>query len=121
VATFSSTALAASTLYGYRLRAYNAAGASAYSNTASATIQRPAFSIVLATSGYKENRLHKARLTWSCATTPGEDIYRNGQKVATVGDTGIYGPNQSLRLGDLHPPGLRGGEQQLFRTGNTVF
>jgi hypothetical protein len=40
VTKFNSTGLAASTLYEYRVRAYNAAGASAYSNTASATTQK---------------------------------------------------------------------------------
>ncbi|MGA1979975.1 MAG: glycoside hydrolase family 9 protein [Sedimentisphaerales bacterium] len=39
VTTYSSTGLAASTRYYYRVRAYNSAGNSAYSNTANATTQ----------------------------------------------------------------------------------
>jgi serine protease len=41
VQTYSNTGLAASTSYGYRVRAYNANGNSGYSNTASATTQAP--------------------------------------------------------------------------------
>ena len=47
ITTYQNTGLAASTIYYYRVRAYNATGSSTYSNTANATSQASASSIVL--------------------------------------------------------------------------
>jgi beta-lactamase superfamily II metal-dependent hydrolase/transcriptional regulator CtsR len=90
VTAYSSTGLAANSTYEYRVRAFNDAGSSAYSNTASATTQSPPPAITLTTHGYKDKGLHKALLNWSGATSARVDVYRNGVKIATVNNSGSY-------------------------------
>ena len=73
VRTYSATGLAASTSYTFRVRAYNANGDSAYSNTAGATTQAAAtIPPVPVISGTASRRL--ATLTWTNVT--GEAGYR---------------------------------------------
>ena len=64
-------------------------------NSASAgvTLSEPApppAGIVLIASGYKVKGANKADLAWLGATSPTVDVFRNGAKIATVGNTGLY-------------------------------
>jgi fibronectin type 3 domain-containing protein len=77
-----SSGLNANTGYTYRVRASNAGGDSAYSNTASATTQA-APAISLTASGYKVRGLQKADLSWGGATGS-VDVYRDGSKITTT-------------------------------------
>ncbi len=73
VRTYSATGLVASTAYTFRVRAYNANGDSAYSNTATATTQAaPAIPAVPVLSGTASRRL--ATLNWT--NVAGETGYR---------------------------------------------
>jgi hypothetical protein len=77
VTAFQNTGLSASTSYSYRVRAFNAGGNSAYSNTATATTAAGnGGSIALSVIGYKiQGRMH-ADLSWSPTTTAEIDIWR---------------------------------------------
>jgi PKD repeat protein/murein DD-endopeptidase MepM/ murein hydrolase activator NlpD len=80
---YTDTGLDADTGYDYRIRAWNAAGASAWSNIATgATTVAPA--ITLTASGYRVKGKHVVDLEWSGATSPAVDIVRDGDVKATV-------------------------------------
>lgn len=87
--SYSDQGLSANTAYTYRVRAYNAGGASGYSNSASATTLA-AGSIQLSATGYKVQGLQKADLSWSGATSASVEVKRNGAVIATVTNTGAY-------------------------------
>ncbi len=86
---YSDTGLIPGTTYLYRVRAYNAAGHSAYSNTASATTPAGA-GIVLEAFGYTQGQKQVVNLTWTGAATANVDLYRNGEYVDTLPNNGSY-------------------------------
>ena len=53
----------------------------------------PGDDIVLSATGYKVKGRQHADLTWSGATSTNVDIYRDGNKIATVSNTGSYTDN----------------------------
>jgi hypothetical protein len=77
VTSFQNTGLSAGTSYSYRVRAYNAGGNSAYSNTASATTEASSGDgITLTVSGYKVQGRMRADLSWAPVVTSHIDIWR---------------------------------------------
>jgi hypothetical protein len=97
--SFANTGLTASMTYRYRVRAYNGAGNSSYSNTADATTAAAAAGITLDASGYKVQGLQKADLTWSGASGSNVDVYRNNTKIATPENSGSWTDNINQRGG----------------------
>jgi hypothetical protein len=81
VTTFSDNGLAAESTYYYRVSAYNGAGASAYSDEASATTD-PGGAVTLSASGYKRKGVQHVDLSWQ--DLQNVDVYRDGSLVATV-------------------------------------
>jgi PKD repeat protein len=55
--------------------------------------------ITLTANGYKVRGLQKADLTWSGATSPNVDIYRNNALIATTENDGFYTDNINNRGG----------------------
>jgi hypothetical protein len=106
---FANTGLAASTAYRYRVRAYNGAGNSSYSNTADATTAAAAAGITLWASGYKVQGLQKVDLSWSGAGGSDVDVYRDDVKIVTLADTGSWTDNIDVR----------GGGSYVYRVCNT--
>lgn len=90
-----------STLYYYRIRAFNASGNSDWSATASATTDAgpPPADITLTLSGSKSRGKHVIDLTWSGTTKTNVDIFRDGDPPVTVTDTGSYTDNTGNRGG----------------------
>jgi chitodextrinase len=98
IASFSDTGLSASTAYGYRIKAYDAAGnVSGYSSAASATtlsnadVSAPTVPTNLTGQVVSQTQIN---LSWSASTDPvvsgqitsglaGYKIYRNGSQIAT--------------------------------------
>jgi hypothetical protein len=78
--SYNDTGLAGATTYEYRVRSFNAAGNSAWTQTASATTGAPPPppDIALNLSGYKDKGKHVVNLTWSGAMGSSVDIYRDG-------------------------------------------
>jgi hypothetical protein len=73
--------------HSYRIRAFNASGASALSNIATATTPN---GISLQSLGYKVKGVINVDLTWSAATSTNVDIYRNGIYLTTVPNSGSF-------------------------------
>ncbi|MGI8774881.1 MAG: S8 family serine peptidase [Actinomycetota bacterium] len=86
--SYSSTGLSSATTYHYRVRAYNAGGDSAYSNTASATTQseQTATIALTATKGAKSRGVTPIDLSWSGANGS-VNVFRDGSIIATVSGT----------------------------------
>lgn len=89
VTTYTDGGLTPETTWYYRVRAHNAGGYSAYSNTASATTD-PSAAITLTGLGYKIKGAATVDLEWSGATSANVDIYRNGRLFATSPNNGAY-------------------------------
>jgi len=89
VKVFTDTGRSPDTTYWYRAYAFNGAGNSLYSNTDSAaTDAGPVITLTL--NGYKIKGKHTIDLSWSGTTLPDVDIYRDGELLETVSDTGSY-------------------------------
>ncbi len=102
---YTDTGLEPDTAYDYRIRAWNAAGASAWSNIASGATT-PAPAITLTATGYREKGRHVVDLEWSGASSPSVDIVRDGSVVETVPSTpGAYTDNI----------GAKGGATYIYR------
>jgi beta-lactamase superfamily II metal-dependent hydrolase len=95
--TFSNTGLAPSTIYEYRVRAFNEGGNSSYSNIASATTPSAPLALTLSVVGFKDKGFHKADLTWGGTIAQRVDIYRDGERIATVDNTGHFRDNINNR------------------------
>jgi hypothetical protein len=87
--TYSATGLTASKKYYFRVRAYNSAGSSAYSNTASATTKAAADTQApTAPTGLKlqSKTSSSASIIWTASTdnvgVTGYHVYRNGSKIS---------------------------------------
>jgi VCBS repeat-containing protein len=87
VTSYSDTTVSPDITYFYRVRAYNGSGVSSYSNIASAT---PPVGFSLTALGYKVKGEQTADLTWSGASSEQVDIFRDGNWIATVDNTGTY-------------------------------
>jgi titin len=97
---YTDNGLDSGTTYWYRVNAFNAAGASGYSNTDSATTDAgPAINLSL--SGYKIKGKHNIDLDWSGTPGPHVDIFRDGGglPLETVSDTGAYTDSTNNRGG----------------------
>lgn len=106
VTSYANTGLAASTAYSYRVRAYNAGGNSAYSNTASATTQSggggspPAAPSGLSATAVSSNQVNLA-WTDNASTETGFSIERstdgvNFAQIATTGANTTSYPDTGL-------------------------
>lgn len=94
----TDTGLDDDTAYDYRIRARNAAGVSAWSNTATgATDVAPA--IALSANGYKIKGKHTVDLDWSGAGSANVDIERDGGVVDTVPNSGVHTDAMSSKGG----------------------
>ncbi|MEJ2599931.1 MAG: fibronectin type III domain-containing protein [Anaerolineales bacterium] len=82
------------TTYYYRVRAYNLSGASAFSNTASATT--PA-GLNLTGTGYKVKGVHTVDLAWSGGNATSFDIYRDGNLLVSGLSASTYTDNIGLK------------------------
>ena len=92
--SYSDISAAPNTSYSYRVGAYNASGASDFSNIASATTPD---GISLNASGYKVKGVIHADLSWTNASTANVDIYRDGEMIATVENTGSFTDNTGTK------------------------
>ena len=102
---YTDTDLEPDTPYDYRIRAWNSAGASAWSNIASGATT-PAPAMTLTATGYKVKGRQVVDLEWSGATSPSVDIIRDGDIKATVPATpGAYTDNI----------GAKGGATYIYR------
>ena len=101
VTAATDTGLLASTIYYYRIRAFNLSGSSAWSAVANAMTQAgpPASSITLSLVGSKNRGKHVVDLEWSGITTSNVDIYRDGALLTTVSDSGNYPDNTGNKGG----------------------
>ncbi len=63
---------------------------------------QPGDEIILSAVGYKIRGIKHADLTWNGATTSTVDIYRDGNRIATVSNSGSYTDNTGLRGNDPH-------------------
>jgi murein DD-endopeptidase MepM/ murein hydrolase activator NlpD len=87
---YTDTGLTASTSYDYRVRAFNAAGASAWSNVVTGATN-PGSAISLSATGYKVRGVQSVDLSWSGASSASVDVRRGGVVIATVAATpGAY-------------------------------
>ncbi len=91
VSAYTDTGLTGSTTYGYRVRAYNSGGASAWIGT-SVTTPDPS-AMTLTASGYKEKGSHHVDLDWIGATNV--DVYRDGILIAA----GVSGASYTDAVG----------------------
>jgi hypothetical protein len=86
-------AASSGTRYYYRVRAFNSAGSSAYSNVLSVTTPTTTtttVTITLSATALKVQSIRYALLSWRGATSTLVDVYRNGTKVVTVPNSGSY-------------------------------
>ena len=106
--SFQDVGLSAGTLYRYRVNAFNAAGASAYTSTVSAETEAAAGTetgtgtgtatqIDLSVSGYKIKGVHHGAISWSGASGTKVDVYRDGRKITSANNNGGYTDNIGLK------------------------
>ena len=88
VEVYVDTTVLPSRTYYYRVRAFNGAGLSPYSNTSSATT--PDGIVLLSAEGYKIKGVQHADLTWEITSAAQIDIYRDGVLIATTANDGTY-------------------------------
>ena len=91
---YEDLSAAPSTSYWYRVRAFNAAGGSAWATSAAVATPQ---GIALSASGYKVKGVQQVDLVWSGAGSAQCDIWRDGSLVATVPNSGSY--SESLGKG----------------------
>jgi hypothetical protein len=103
---YDDLAAAPGTSYAYRVRAFNGAGASAW--TASGQVTTPA-GVALSASGFKVKGRHHVDLTWSGAGTSSVEVWRNGALVSTVPNTGAH----------TDAIGVKGGGSYLYQVCET--
>ena len=111
VTSYSSTSLAAGTAYGYRVRAVNSGGASAYSNVVTATTQaavvsapNPPTNVAASTSGSRKT----VTITWRDAST-NETGFEIGRALATSpGTITIVGTTAANATSATNTPGAAG-------------
>ena len=93
-ASYTDPNLSSGTAYWYRLRAFNGAGASGYSNTASAATlaaAAPAASSFTASgTARKDKGVRSVDLRWSGAASSLVDVYRNGTRTVATANDGSY-------------------------------
>jgi PKD repeat protein len=65
----------------------------------SVTVTEPSTGITLTAIGYKVKGRHKTDLTWTGATSAKVDVYRDGELVTTIPNTGSYTDNIDRRGG----------------------
>lgn len=87
VTSYADESVGPNQTWHYRVRAFNGAGASAFSNAAQASTPD---GIQLSGSGYKVKGEQHVDLSWSGTAGGQVDILRDGQVVATVSDQGAY-------------------------------
>jgi PKD repeat protein len=80
---YTNSGLPSATAFDYRIRAWNAAGESTWSNIATG-VTSAAPAITLSVNGYKVKGSQVVDLAWSGAASPQVDIVRDGVVVATV-------------------------------------
>lgn len=101
VTTFADTGLSAGATFSYRVRAQNAGGNSAYSNTDSATTLS-ATGVSLSAAGYKVKGQKRVDLTWTGASSSNADVFRNGVKIVTTDNDGFYTDSISTKGGGTY-------------------
>lgn len=97
---YVDTSVAPETTYLYRVRAYNGAGYSAYSNEAAATTMALS-GLELSASGYKIKGWHYVDLAWA-GTSLDVEIYRDGGIVARDVAGGSYTDGPIARGGGVY-------------------
>jgi len=95
--SYTDTTVAPSTAYDYRISASNAAGVSAWSNTANATTPAAA-TITLSATGYKVKGKQNVDLSWSGAANS-VDIYRDDEIIASPSGQTSYTDNIGAKGG----------------------
>lgn len=96
VTSYSNTGLSAGTKHWYRVRAYNAAGNSTYSNAANATTASTSTlpPTNLSATGTKVKGFHHVALKWTKGSAATVDIWRNSGKVrSAISNAGSYTDN----------------------------
>ena len=86
--TYEDTEVASLTAYSYRVRAFNGAGYSSYSNTATVTSLESS-SIELSASAFKDKGWQNVDLAWSDGGVS-FDVFRDGQVIASGIGGGAY-------------------------------
>lgn len=121
--SYVNTGLSSGTTYYYRVYAYNSTGNSAYSNVASAATSAatiapattpvtepapapapapapsPATTASLSLTGKKTRSSMKIDLRWSGLTGRKVDVFRNGSRLTTTGNDGLYTNTPSKKTG----------------------
>lgn len=98
--SYSDTGVSKLTTYDYRVRALKGITPSGFSNIVSATTpDQPAGAINLSANGYKVKGKHKVDLSWSGSSATDVDIYRDGNNIGPIVNSGSYLDNIDLKGG----------------------